>query len=106
MIAPMQYSAPSLIASGVSPFHHPGDGRLTSTVNCPGTAGVICAEPFWPVISQLPYMSAAAAGPAIAKAITAAKSMCPLAELTTLVDIGVSSSRLNDLRFLLAPSLR
>ena len=54
---------PSLIASGVSPFHQIGAGNDTSTVSCPALAGLaIGIEPFWPVSSQLPIMSAAFAG--------------------------------------------
>src|SRR5580704_5787981 len=50
------------MVSGVSPFYKPEAGRLTSTVNWPGTAGLMVKAPFWPVSSQLPIMSAAAAG--------------------------------------------
>ncbi len=48
MLAAMQYSKPSLMVSGVSPFQKPGAGRLTSTVSWPGIAGVIATAPFWP----------------------------------------------------------
>src|SRR5690349_18518596 len=56
----MQYSMPLLIDSGVSPFHHTGAGSDTCTVSWPGTAGpAIGIEPFAPVSSQLPIVSAA-----------------------------------------------
>ena len=58
----MQYSMPSLMASGVSPFHQIGAGSDTSTVSWPALAGLaIGIDPFWPVNSQLPIMSAACA---------------------------------------------
>jgi len=69
--AARQYSKPSLIASGVSPFQKPGAGRLTSTVSCPATAGVSATEPLAPVTAQLPIMSAAPAGAAATTAATA-----------------------------------
>jgi len=37
MFAARQYSNPSLIVSGESPFHQPEAGRLTSTVSWPAT---------------------------------------------------------------------
>src|SRR5262245_18635650 len=61
----MQYSMPSLIDSGVSPFHQIGAGKATSTVSCPGFAGLaIGIDPFSPISSQLPIMFAAKAGAA------------------------------------------
>src|SRR6516164_4567164 len=48
------------MVSGVSPFHHPGAGKLTSTVSWPGTAGVLGDDPFCPVISQVPNVCACA----------------------------------------------
>src|SRR5438128_559847 len=54
---------PSLIDSGVSPFHQMGAGSDTSTVNCLALAGlVIGIDPFSPETSQLPIILAAAAG--------------------------------------------
>ena len=44
------------MVSGVSPFHQPGAGRLTSTVSWPGLAGVRGNCPLVPVTSQLPIM--------------------------------------------------
>src|SRR5258706_6487067 len=54
--------------SGVSPFHQPGAGRLTSTVIWPGLAGVRGNCPLVPVTLQLPIMFiCAAAGRATMK---------------------------------------
>src|SRR6516165_4339270 len=61
MLAAMQYSKPSLTASGVSPFHQPGDGRFARTVSWPGIIGLKEYWPFCPVTSQLPIMSTAPA---------------------------------------------
>src|SRR5262249_22804064 len=67
---------PSLMVSGVSPFHHTGAGSDTSTVIWPGLAGLATGiEPFWPVISQLPVMFMAAAGAASPIATAAAAAI-------------------------------
>src|SRR5690349_5099898 len=56
---------PSLIASGVSPFHQIGAGSETSTVSWPALAGLaIGFEPFGPTTSQLPILAPLAAGAA------------------------------------------
>src|SRR5580700_189346 len=60
MLAAMQYSKPSLTASGVSPFHQAGDGRSARTVSWPGIIEVKEYAPFCPVTSQLPVVSATA----------------------------------------------
>jgi hypothetical protein len=58
----MQYSMPSLMVSGVSPFHQVGAGKLTAAVSWSGFMGsAIACEPLEPVSSQLPIMSAAKA---------------------------------------------
>src|SRR5271154_6450092 len=54
MLAARQYSYPSLMVSGVSPFHQPGEGRAVSTVSMCGCTGVIGSDPFVPVSSQPP----------------------------------------------------
>src|SRR5690348_9403066 len=80
------------MVSGVSPFHQPGAGRLTSTVSWPGLAGVIEASPFFPVSSQLPILSAAEAGAAAASArVAAATRVASKAE-----DRGIVSRLLTD----------
>src|SRR5438105_4327266 len=67
----MQYSMPSLIESGVSPFHQTGAGSETCTVSWSAMAGVaIGIEPLTPVNSQLPIVSAAEAVVAIAHTAT------------------------------------
>ena len=63
------------MSSGVSPFHQPGAGRLTSTVSWPALAGVKGIEPFSPVSSQLPIMSAAEAIGAAANVIATASAL-------------------------------
>src|SRR4051812_31407188 len=61
---------PSLIDSGVSPFHQIGAGSETSTVSWPAFAGLASAiEPFGPTTSQLPILSPAEA---VADSTTAA----------------------------------
>src|SRR5215217_8779542 len=58
----MQYSMPSLMVSGVSPFHQVGAGRLTATVIWPGFMGLaIACDPLAPDSSQFPILSAARA---------------------------------------------
>src|SRR4029079_4436205 len=56
--AAMQYSYPSLIDSGVVPFHQPGAGSVVSTVSVPLTAGVILIELGLLVMSQFPIFVA------------------------------------------------
>src|SRR3712207_1526482 len=74
----MQYSMPSLIASGVSPFHQMGAGSDTATVIWPGLKGLAMGcEPFGPTTSQLPILSAARLGtdsPNVAARATATRS--------------------------------
>jgi hypothetical protein len=56
----MQYSIPSFIVSGVSPFHQVGAGSDTATVICPALKGLaIGFDPLVPDNSQLPIISAA-----------------------------------------------
>src|SRR5262245_15172371 len=63
---------PSLIASGVSPFHQIGAGSETSTVSWPALAGLaIGIEPFGPTTSQLPILAPLAAGAAAGAAVDA-----------------------------------
>src|SRR5690348_12324897 len=63
---------PSLMASGVSPFHQIGAGSETSTVSWPGLAGLaIGVEPFGPTTSQLPILAPEAAGAAAGAAVEA-----------------------------------
>src|SRR5262249_38790482 len=62
------------MVSGVSPFHQPGAGRLTSTVIAPALTGVMGIEPLAPVSSQLPILSAAAAGCGAVTASASAKA--------------------------------
>src|ERR1043165_7345362 len=63
---------PSLMASGVSPFHQIGAGSETSTVSWPGLAGLaIGIEPFGPTTSQLPILAPLAAGAAAGAAVDA-----------------------------------
>src|SRR3990170_6972199 len=71
------------MVSGVSPFHQPGAGKLTSTVNCPDLAGVIGIEPFVPNSSHFPIISAAVAGGAIIAIV--AKTMAAAPPRTVLI---------------------
>src|SRR3954452_5697809 len=52
--AAMQYSYPSLMDSGVVPFHHPWAGSVVSTVSVPDFTGVMLMELGLLVMSQLP----------------------------------------------------
>src|SRR5687767_2474821 len=64
---------PSLIDSGVSPFHQIGAGSETATVTWPGLSGLATGwEPLAPDISQLPIISAADAAAGIIRAAAAA----------------------------------
>ena len=84
MLAARQYSKPSAIRSGVSPFHQAGAGRWTWTVSAPGVAGTIGNAALDPVTSQLPMRSAAPADHAqtVRAAVRiAARSAIPLARM-------------------------
>src|SRR3954468_11718353 len=77
----MQYSNPSLMVSGESPFHHPGTPRTGRTESAPGTTVVNLTEPFSPVTSHLPK-----SGAANAVTVTALNANATVARLSQAAD--------------------